>query len=294
MFELGNSFKYLQRNSLGVIFDMNNQIVFYDASQNHINKDSLVIFKRQTENYDSNFDFADKIFDIKDNNSDIAYQFYKLITDKSLKEIIRSNNKHISKFEIIQKNWLKMYDKESFKENLFKSLDFNIKYHNFQKYLKNYSFEKKSHFQWKFMGDSYSTTYVKGIINDVEEKSNTTKYKNNDKFSDTYIIELLKFSLLIDDDRYDHSKFAEIYEKFSSDEKVIEEQKKFLSNAINSYNAETHIKIILQKKGLYDLELDNFPKIKIDLDFYCKSLIDSLVIKLNIINDKKKLLQEFT
>lgn len=294
MFELGNSFEYLQKNSTGVIFDMDNQIVLYKAKDNHISKNTLVIFSRSINKENHPFDYAEKIIDIEDlKNSDYAFLFYKNITDKSLKELICKKNKNIFKLEEIKKNWEKIYEKEAFKINLFKSLESYIKYHNFLKYQNNYFLHIKSHYQHKFMGDSHSTTYVKSYFKEEAEINQEFQYKNTDIFSDSYISSLLYFNLKIFDD-WAHShlekELNETSENFNDSHKLENERKKNIEKAIYQYDAEIHVKTILQEKGLYQIDLDKYPKIKTELSLYTESLISLFSKKLNSLNDKEKLL----
>lgn len=282
MFELGHSFEYLQGNSRGVIFDMNNQIVLYDASKKHFSKKTLVIFSRITNNLNC-FDFAEDIVDVSDlKNSNTCYLFYKNITNPDLKNLIVSKNKNIASYQKIVNNWNKIYNTESFKENLFKSLEIYIQYHNFQKYLDNFMFEIKNNYQHKFMGDSYSSTYLRSAFRNDD--------KNQDKFSDSYINKLLEFNICLEQDpnRYDESILEKNREKYDIDKRD-NERKAFLVSAIQKYDAETHIKTILFKKGLYDISLDEYTEIKRNLSFYSKSLINLFAKKLNDLNNKEKL-----
>ena|SRR6218665_1081279 len=284
MYELGYSFEYLQSNSRGVIFDMSNQIVLYDASKKHFSKKTLVIFSRINNNLES-FDFAENVIDVSDlKNSDSCYLFYKNITNLDLKKLIIDENKNIANYQKIVNNWNKVYNKESFKENLFKSLEVYIQYHNFQKYVDNFIFEIKNNYQHKFMGDSYSSTYLKSTFRNDD--------KNQDKFSDSYIGKLLEFSICLEQDPthndYERNILKKNREKYDIDKRE-NERKAFLVSAIQRYDAETHIKSILFKKELYDISLDEYTNIKLDLSFYSKSLVNLFVKKLNDLNDKEKL-----
>ncbi|QIG88577.1 hypothetical protein G6R40_02375 [Chryseobacterium sp. POL2] len=197
MFELGFTFEHLQKNNKGLIFDLENQIVLYKIKNNHISKRTLILFKRI--NSLEEFDYAEKIIDVEDlQNSNVSYLFYKNITSTKHKNLILEKNTSIRKLEGIISNWRKIYEKESFKENLFKSVEVHINFHNFKKYIDCYSFETKSHIQYKWDGDSPYRVFLVGDF--IDNSRNETKYKNTDKFSDTYISSFLKYNKCLYDD----------------------------------------------------------------------------------------------
>lgn len=290
MYELGYSFEYKQKGKFSVIFDLDNQIVLYQGDK-HIPKKNLVIFSRLISESEENFDLATKVIDVEDlKNSDLTFLFYKNINVSALKSLIASKNKNILNFESIKKNWIKIYNTEEFKVSLFKSLEVYIEYHNFSKYLNSFQFEIKHHEVNKFMGDSYSSTYLKGVFLD---NSNKNDHKNSDKFSDVYITKLLEFSVLLEKDPINSQQHAmEIIsnqKRFCKDN-IENEKLIFLQTAVENYNSELHIKHILAKKILYDLSLEEYPKIKLELSFFSQSLIKLFVQKLDKLNNKEKLL----
>lgn len=294
MFELGFTFEHLQKNQKGLIFDLNDQIVLYDIEDNHISTRILIIFKRI--NCMDNFDRAEKIIDVENlKNSNISYLFYKNITDKNQKNLILEKNKNICKFEDIVGNWNKIYEKESFKESLFKAVQAHINFHNFKKYIENYSFEIKSHIQYKWDGDSPYRIFLKGDF--IDTVNNQNKFKNAHKYNDVYISSFLKYSKCVYDDGYtlkDDISYLLNEEGKYDERKILLEKNKIIRNSIINYKPEDHIKTILQNKGLYDLALDEFPNIKSDLSEYAKSFIDHFVKKLEIINNKESLLLQIT
>lgn len=296
MYELGYSFEYKQKGLFSVIFDLDNQIVLYKADK-HLSKKTLVIFSRLISESEENFDFATKVINVEDlKNSDLTFLFYKNINVPALKSLIASKNKNILNFESISKNWIKIYEKEEFKLNLFKSLEVYIEYHNFNKYLSSFELQIKHNEVNKFMGDSYSSTYLKGVFLD-KNIENKNDHKNNDKFSDEYITKLLEFSVLLEKDPINSQQQAmEIIgnQKKYSKNNIKNEKLKFLHNAVENYNSELHIKHILAKKILYDLSLEEYPKIKLDLSFFSQSLIKLFVQKLDKLNNKEKLLLQIT